>query len=864
MKKNKKKTISMALALLMMLSIVPANIFAEGENVQGKDDKPVVEKPLESRKEQQTLLGAENTEKDSQTEEKYTVTINPKEATVTKGGSQKFTATVEKKVTSGETTETSTITNPEITWTVSTGVEGTSIDKNGKLTVAKAETATTLTVTASYKPIGNETAVTTTSTVTVKERTNKLTLEGCTAKVEEGTVENGNVEVGKTVNVTPNKAEEGKIFEKFEVKGITEYTSNTENDSISFTMPDKAVTVKAIYKDVTPPVTKHKLTLVDCTAKVDGKSVTSGSNIEKGKEVVLSHGTQEGKTFEKYESSEVTITNGKFTMPDKAVTVKAVFEDNKEEYKLEFSDRDDIRNLWIDGSSKSVKSTHWIKKGTKVEVEAYKYNDNNSSKDKFYRWNGTSGLDFYSGYDRYDKTIKFDMPSKNVKLSVDYDDDYWWDEYDLERIYPTNKERKDNGKRVEGKTKYKNEKIYVYLDGKEIGSGWTDSDGWYDIKLDEKVTSSEFKDLKYYVDEDAERDLKRVYPKDVELYNKSNGEYRKVEGKLKSYKNEKIYVYLNGKEIGYGWTDSDGEFDFKLDDYVDDKYDEDDLKFYVKDDVDSGESRMPIITSAMAGNKTIKGKDAGSKAELKVKDKNGYQLGTATADSDGEFTINLNRALKAGEIITITSKESGKHEYSLDYIVPGGYLDKPDANYGNDKGYIKGFKDGSFRPNGKLTRAQAATMVARLKNGSNEFTTSKITKFFDARNKWYSQAVNYAIQNGLVSGYPDGTFKPDEDITRAEFAQIITKDLNVVSKTTGFNDIDKHWAKTAIEKAYAAGIINGYPDGTFRPDAKITRAEATKMLNKAYNIKQDGTANKFWDVKSGAWYYQDVMKAANC
>ena len=182
----------------------------------------------------------------------------------------------------------------------------------------------------------------------------------------------------------------------------------------------------------------------------------------------------------------------------------------------------------------------------------------------------------------------------------------------------------------------------------------------------------------------------------------------------------------------------------------------------------------------------------------------------------------------------------------------------------NTNGYIKGYSDGSFQPNGNMTRAEAAVMMARLKNGSDNFNTSEITRFTDANNKWYSKGVNYAVGQGLINGYEDGTFRPDEKITRAEFTQMIANDIKTNgTKAINFNDVNNHWAKPAIEKVAGNGIINGYEDNSFRPNNNITRAEAVKMLNGISNRPEGSRTNTFNDVRPSDWFYNDVMKAAN-
>ena len=599
----------------------------------------------------------------------------------------------------------------------------------------------------------------------------------------------------------------------------------------------------------------YNSSLIDAAKSAGVKSNNSDYSLEY---------TYKGVTIKENAASGVKLdTTGEVTVD--AVKKDEPTEPTGDEYTLRFERYSDTIDEIKINDKKSNSSKQPVKSGDTVEVTAYSRYKNKNSNGRFDKWDVTKGsIKYKSGYGKYDRTIKFEMPSKDVDLRALYDDeDDKDDKDDLKRVYPTNKEK--DGRYVEGTLKdYKDTKVYVYKDrdayndgDSALGSGYTDKNGDYRINVG-SYSVSEFNDFAYYVDEDSKSkdDLKQVYPKDIELYGKRDDEYRDVKGTLKDYPNEKIYVYLNGNEKGNGTTNSDGKFDFRLSKYIDTKYDEDDLKFYVKSDKDSAK---PFVTRALAGETKVEGKDAGKDANVEIQDSSKIKLGSTTADRDGKFTVTLNRALRGGETITIIAKESGKNEVKVDYIVPG-----VSTGETSSKGYIEGYEDGSFKPNGNMTRAEAATMMARLMNGSNNFGTSNITRFYDANNEWYSKAVNYAVGKGIINGYPDGSFKPNAQITRAEFTQMLSQYVTKSgNKAANFNDINNHWAKAAIVKVYNNNIIDGYPDGSFRPDANITRAEAVKMLNITFN-KTGGTyTNTFYDVKASDWFYNDVMKAAN-
>lgn len=187
--------------------------------------------------------------------------------------------------------------------------------------------------------------------------------------------------------------------------------------------------------------------------------------------------------------------------------------------------------------------------------------------------------------------------------------------------------------------------------------------------------------------------------------------------------------------------------------------------------------------------------------------------------------------------------------------------------------YIFGYPDGTFRPQGNVTRAEAAQMFATLLNGSNNFVTSKTTKFSDANGAWYSQAVNYVVDKKLISGYSDGTFRPGNNITRAEFAQMISGMLDNKEKAqTTLKDVQGHWAQDAIAKVYGAKKVTGYPDGTFRPNKDITRAEAVTIFNALFDrkttkesLKNVNLTNvtKFKDLPESHWAYYQITDASN-
>ena len=193
--------------------------------------------------------------------------------------------------------------------------------------------------------------------------------------------------------------------------------------------------------------------------------------------------------------------------------------------------------------------------------------------------------------------------------------------------------------------------------------------------------------------------------------------------------------------------------------------------------------------------------------------------------------------------------------------------------------YVVGYPDGTFGPEKNITRAEAVAMFTRLVRGKVE-SNSRTTRYSDANNQWYSDALNYATEKGYISGYTDGRFNPNANMTREEFAQMISKyvaeNVKKVENNTliSFKDVsDKNWSKSAIQDALERGIIKGYEDGTFKGDKDITRAEAVRMLNRTFDrktteksITKDVDAKKlnmFKDVSPKHWAFYEILDASN-
>ena len=204
-----------------------------------------------------------------------------------------------------------------------------------------------------------------------------------------------------------------------------------------------------------------------------------------------------------------------------------------------------------------------------------------------------------------------------------------------------------------------------------------------------------------------------------------------------------------------------------------------------------------------------------------------------------------------------------------DYILPALWLNTKD-HYS----YLIGYADGTVRPEGKITRAEVATIFFRL------LTDDARAKFWMSTNnytdvpagKWYNNAISTLSNMGVIGGYADGTFKPDAPISRAEFAKIAVSFSNVadLSYRGYFADVkESDWFSGFVAAAKDAGLIEGYNDGTFKPEKAITRAEVCTIVNRTLGRKPSASHMKIsdridWpDVQVTDWYYEAIMEATN-
>ena len=232
-------------------------------------------------------------------------------------------------------------------------------------------------------------------------------------------------------------------------------------------------------------------------------------------------------------------------------------------------------------------------------------------------------------------------------------------------------------------------------------------------------------------------------------------------------------------------------------------------------------------------------------------------------------TSNVANPLTHAVIHLYTKEEYVPEQPTTDYLIPGLWL-----NTNDHYSYLIGYSDGTVRPNGKITRAEVATIFFRLLDDDTraKYWSSK-NDFSDvSADKWYNNAVSTLSNMGVIGGYADGTFRPDAPISRAEFAKIaVSFTQNNGSATYNyFTDVKTtDWFAPYVTAAKDAGLIEGYSDGSFKPESKITRAEACAIVNRTLGRKPSKAHMKIsdridWpDVQTTDWFYEAIMEATN-
>ena len=313
----------------------------------------------------------------------------------------------------------------------------------------------------------------------------------------------------------------------------------------------------------------------------------------------------------------------------------------------------------------------------------------------------------------------------------------------------------------------------------------------------------------------------------------------------------------------------------------------------------NGKVTLPVKTSSggSSGGGSYSGGGGGggsySSTTITVVDKDNKSVSVSKSTSTTKATLTLptGKKLSDDNYYTITVKSSGKVKADYEVVLKdrsgNEVTGKTDANGvvmlpgKKHSAYIFGYPDSTFRPDGNMTRAEASAIFARLiSEEKGEKITGTSTDFKDvSKNDWCFSYISYLEKYDIIKGYSDKTFRPDDYVSRAEFVAMTVRyydlfnDVTFGATTKKYTDVTtNYWAVKEISYAKNIGWLNGYADGTFRGDNNITRAEVVAVVNRAtgrsadedYINKNFTKLNRFTDVNdSSKWYFADINEAAN-
>ncbi len=250
----------------------------------------------------------------------------------------------------------------------------------------------------------------------------------------------------------------------------------------------------------------------------------------------------------------------------------------------------------------------------------------------------------------------------------------------------------------------------------------------------------------------------------------------------------------------------------------------------------------------------------------------GYWANLYHYDEEAEaLTFETSAQIADDGSVALRMSHASQYAIVIDDKNHGENAGQPTLNTQDHDAYLLGYEDGTVRPEGSITRAEVATIFFRLlTDESRDKFWSQTNDYTDVpADAWYNNAVSTLSNAGILDGYEDGTFRPDGNITRAEFATITARFLEAsYDGGNRFPDIDGHWAAEYINEAANAGIVDGYPDGTFQPQQFITRAEAVTMVNRTVDRHPDAdylldNMVTWPDNPESAWYYAQIQEATN-
>ena len=296
---------------------------------------------------------------------------------------------------------------------------------------------------------------------------------------------------------------------------------------------------------------------------------------------------------------------------------------------------------------------------------------------------------------------------------------------------------------------------------------------------------------------------------------------------------------------------------------------------------------IPPAATITANTTDTQGK-ALTGASFVLTDSQGREAYTATSNangivrfpdvSNGTYTLLEKSAPKgyvaSDETYTLTVSDSRITMNEKDYA-PVTFVNRKAAelNRTDHLAFLSGYANGTFEPDRNMTRAEVTTMFARLLTEKMTADQTYSNTFSDvAKSHWAANYIGYMQQFGIINGYADGSFRPDASVTRAEFAAIASRFERLTEGTKSFSDVPgSHWAAKYINFAATRGWVNGYADGTFRPNNSITRAEVAAVTcrllernaDQSYIRSHLSELRAFTDVSESHWAYWYTMEAAN-
>lgn len=295
-----------------------------------------------------------------------------------------------------------------------------------------------------------------------------------------------------------------------------------------------------------------------------------------------------------------------------------------------------------------------------------------------------------------------------------------------------------------------------------------------------------------------------------------------------------------------------------------------------------------IPAATITANKTdTQGKPLAG-ASFVLTDSRGREAYTATSNasgivrfpdvSNGTYTLLEKSAPKgyvtSDETYTLTVSDSRITMNGTDYS-PVTFVNRKAAelNRTDHLAFLSGYANGTFGPDRNMTRAEVTTMFARLLTEKMAADQTYSNTFSDvAKSHWAANYIGYMQQFGIITGYADGSFRPDASVTRAEFAAIASRFEKLTEGNKSFSDVpSSHWAAKYINFAATRGWVNGYADGTFQPNNSITRAEVAAVTcrllernaDQSYIRSHLSELRAFTDVSESHWAYWYTMEAAN-